>query len=81
MTSTESERGASGWVFWVLIWYAITSFYVQYLGRPGVDVLLGKHGGVLDMYALLPGFSRYPKLNRTYRIRLLRFNLPYIYPG
>lgn len=68
VTSTESERGASGLVFWVLIRYAITSFYV----------LLGEYGGLLDMYALLPGFSRYPKLNRTYRIRLLRFNLPYI---
>ena len=58
VTSTESERGASGWVFWVLIRYAITSFYILYLGRPEIDVLLEEHGGLLDMYALLPGFSR-----------------------
>ena len=62
VTSIESERGASGWVFWVLIRYAITSFYVLYLGRPEIDVLLGEHGGLLDMYALLPGSSGYLKV-------------------
>jgi len=62
VTSTESERGASGWVFWVLIRFAITSFYVLYLGCPEIDILLGEYGGHLDMYALLPGFSRYPKV-------------------
>lgn len=41
VTSTESERGASGWVFWVPIRYAITSFYFLYLGCPEIDILLG----------------------------------------
>jgi len=59
VTSTESERGVSGWVFWVLIRYAITSFYVLY---PEIDVLLGEHGGLLDMYAFLPGFPGYLKV-------------------
>ena len=54
----------------MLIRYAITSFYVLYLGRPEIDILLGEYGGLLDMYALLPGFSRYPKVEYIIEIQL-----------
>ena len=54
----------------MLIRYAITSFYVLYLGRPEIDILLGEYGGLLDMYALLPGFSRYPKVEYIIEVQL-----------
>ena len=47
-----------------------TSFYVLYLGRPEIDILLGEYGSLLDMYALLPGFSRYPRVGKVIEVQL-----------